>query len=412
MMKKIALLGSTGSIGKSVLDIVQKQTSFFSICGLSCYQNTAELKKQIAIFTPSAFCVVREDLADDLEQPDDLNQPELAAEKKKFKGMAGLDKMLEYLVPDLVVCAISGYEGIYSMLAAIRLKLPVVIANKEPLVIAGKIVISEARKNSVPIYPMDSEHNAVYQCLQGQCLQGQKSEKKEEQYRNEKINRIILTASGGPFWKTKKENFPKIQKKEALQHPQWSMGKKNTVDSASMMNKALEVVEAHWLFGLDFSKIEVWLHPQSILHAIVQFRDGSSLAQMALPDMRVAISYCLGLDLRIESSVTDLDLTKTGKLEFFPLDEKKFPAVKFIKECFQWGEGFAAAMNGVNEALVKLFLDEKIQFFSIFDFLAKWMEEVRGLQSKAKCPSFLKQTKNLEDALAANQWGLDYIRKC
>ena len=401
-MKKIVLLGSTGSIGKSVLDIVQKQTSFFSICGLSCYKNTAELKKQITMFSPDSFCVVREDLASGLEQ--------LAVESKKklFKGISGLNEMLKQLSPDLVVCAISGYEGIYSMLEAIRLKLPVAVANKEPLVIAGKIVSREAKKNLVPIYPIDSEHNAIFQCLHGQNLYTENTADGE----HKKIRKIILTASGGPFWNTKKENFVKIQKKEALQHPQWSMGEKNTVDSASMMNKALEVVEAHWLFGLDLSQIEVWVHPQSILHGIVQFRDGSSLAQMALPDMRVAIAYCLGLDLRVESSIEDLDLTKIGKLEFFTLDEKKFPAVKFIKECSSWGEGFAAAMNGVNEALVKLFLEEKIRFFEILDFLAKWMEETKSLQSSAKCPSFLKQTKNLEDALAANQWGLDYIRKC
>ena len=177
------------------------------------------------------------------------------------------------------------------------------------------------------------------------------------------------------------------------------MGEKNTVDSASMMNKALEVVEAHWLFGLDLSQIEVWVHPQSILHGIVQFRDGSSLAQMALPDMRVAIAYCLGLDLRVESSIEDLDLTKIGKLEFFTLDEKKFPAVKFIKECSSWGEGFAAAMNGVNEALVKLFLEEKIRFFEILDFLAKWMEETKSLQSKCKMPIFFKTNKKFSRRL-------------
>ena len=204
-MKKIVLLGSTGSIGKSVLDIVQKQTSFFSICGLSCYKNTAELKKQITMFSPDSFCVVREDLASGLEQ--------LAVESKKklFKGISGLNEMLKQLSPDLVVCAISGYEGIYSMLEAIRLKIPVAVANKEPLVIAGKIVSREAKKNLVPIYPIDSEHNAIFQCLHGQNLYTENTADGE----HKKIRKIILTASGGPFWNTKKENFPKIQKKRS-----------------------------------------------------------------------------------------------------------------------------------------------------------------------------------------------------
>ena len=215
-MKKIVLLGSTGSIGKSVLDIVQKQANFFSICGLSCYKNTAELKKQITMFSPDSFCVVREDLASGLEQ--------LAVESKKklFKGISGLNEMLKQLSPDLVVCAISGYEGIYSMLEAIRLKIPVAVANKEPLVIAGKIVSREAKKNLVPIYPIDSEHNAIFQCLHGQNLYTENTADGE----HKKIRKIILTASGGPLIGIQKKKICKNSKKEALQHPQWSMGKK------------------------------------------------------------------------------------------------------------------------------------------------------------------------------------------
>lgn len=389
MRKKIAILGSTGSIGTSVLQIIEKYPEKFEICALSCYQNTTLLKEQIKKFAPASACIVRQDLAKQLQSKQKNGL-------KIFENTLGINQMLEVCKADLVVCAISGYEGIYSVIKAINLKIPVAIANKEPLVVAGKIIIAEAKKNKTPIYPIDSEHNAIFQCLL-------KNSRKQ-------INNIILTASGGPFLNTPKQNFSKISLAQVLKHPKWKMGGKNTVDSASMMNKALEIIEAKWLFGIDLNKIQVLIHPQSIVHGLVQFCDGSTIAQMGLPDMKIAISYCLGQTNRIDSGVSNLDLTTT-KLEFFKLDKDKFLALDYIKECNNFGDGFVAAFNGANEWLVKNLLNEKINFFQLLLGLDLWMKRVRIVRTTKNCPSFLKTTNNLEDALAANQWGITSISK-
>ena len=387
MKKKIALLGSTGSIGKSVLEIVQLHPHLFEIVALSCHSNIETIQEQRAkISSTCSICIVREDVGLKLQQQ---------LKEKIFLGSKGLKEILKQKI-DLVICAISGYEGIYSMLEAIRLKIPVAIANKEPLVVAGKIVSAEAKKNSIPIYPIDSEHNAIFQCLQ----------KKKDPM----LEKIILTASGGPFLYTKKENFIKITLQEALQHPKWNMGKKNTIDSATTMNKALEIIEAKWLFDLQLEQIEVLVHPQSIIHGIVQYKDGSSIAQLSLPDMKVAISYCLGQNFRILSNVATLNLIQQKKLEFLPLEEEKFPCVKIMKECFALGEGFCSAMNGINEVFVRFFLEEKISFSQMMQGFLHWIEKAKELALANHCPPFLKTIDNLEDALTANEWGMDFSK--
>ena len=288
MKKRIILLGSTGSIGKSVLEIVKNNSNILQVVALSCYSNIEKISQQVKIFQPEAIAIVQK-----------KNHKILAKNLKIFWEQQGIEKMIVNTKADLVVVAISGYQGIYSTFAAIKKKIPVAIANKEPLVIAGKILTKEATNKEVPIYPIDSEHNAVFQCLEKGKIQDVKS--------------IIITASGGPFLNTKKKDFAKITLKQCLKHPKWKMGVKNTLDSATTMNKALEIIEAKWLFGINLSQIKVLVHPQSIVHAIVQYKDGSSIAQLANPDMKVPISYCLGEKNRLDSGVLQFRFIGSAK---------------------------------------------------------------------------------------------------
>lgn len=380
--KKIILLGSTGSIGKSVLEVISHNPDDLEIVALSCYANAEELSLQVKKTSPKAICIFQNE-----------KKLKLSPSTKIFTGEQGLEQMIQQTTADLVVCAISGYQGIYSMLTAIDLKIPVAIANKEPLVVAGKIVMQQAQKNSVPIYPIDSEHNAIFQCTQQEEISD--------------IKNITITASGGPFVDTKKEYFSKITLSQALQHPRWKMGAKNTLDSATTMNKALEIVEARWLFGIDLAKIKVVVHPQSILHALVQYKDGSCLAQLGASDMKIAISYCLGEKKRLLSGVQDLDLLELKKLEFFPLEQEKFPCVELMRQCTKLGEGLPAAMNGVNEVFIKSLLSEKISFYQVMQGYNLWMTLVRDTIEKKNCPPFLKAIYHLEDALQANEWGMN-----
>ena len=384
--KKIAILGSTGSIGDSVLQVVAHNRDSFQITALSCYANSKKLSEQITDFSPQSVCIFQE-----------ASKVHLQPETELFVGASGLKQMIRKIRADLVVCAISGYQGIYSMLEAIWQKIPVAIANKEPLVVAGKIVMEEARRNSVPIYPIDSEHNAIAQCLGQEALAN--------------VSKIILTASGGPFLHTTKENFADITLQQVLQHPKWKMGAKNTIDSATTMNKALEIIEAKWLFGLQLDQIAIVVHPQSILHGAVQYNDGSSLAQLGLPDMKIAISYCLGENDRISSSVQNIDFLTLEQLEFLPLDEEKFPCVALMRECFLLGEGLPAAMNGINEVFVQSLLAEKISFSQLMQGYSFWMTYVRDVVASTHCPPFLKKLHSLQDALQANQWGMDTFSK-
>ena len=382
MKRKIILLGSTGSIGKSVLDVISHNSDHLEIVALSCYANLEEISLQVKKTTPKAICIFQNE-----------NKLKLSPSLKIFIGEQGLEQMIQQTTADLVVCAISGYQGIYSMLTAIRLKIPVAIANKEPLVVAGKIIMQQAQQNSVPIYPIDSEHNAIFQCIQKEKISD--------------IKNITITASGGPFFNTKKEFFSKITLSQALKHPRWKMGTKNTLDSATTMNKALEIIEAHWLFGIDVKKIKVVVHPQSILHALVQYKDGSCLAQLGSTDMKIAISYCLGKGKRLLSGAQSLDLLELKTLEFLPLEEDKFPCVALMRQCTKLGEGLPAAMNGINEVFIKSLLSEKISFYQVMQGYNLWMDFVKNILEKPNCPPFLKSIYCLADALQANNWGMN-----
>jgi 1-deoxy-D-xylulose-5-phosphate reductoisomerase len=266
-------------------------------------------------------------------------------------GSDGYHQVAAIEEAELVISAMVGAAGLIPTLAAIEAGKNVALANKETLVMAGKLVIEKAKVKGVALLPVDSEHSAIFQCLSGQ--------------RNQALKRIILTASGGPFFRFSRERLKKIKPVDALKHPKWAMGNKITIDSATMMNKGLEVIEAQWLFGVDIDKIDIVIHPQSIVHSLVEYIDGSVLAQLGIPDMKIPIAYALAFPERLESQELSLDLLKVGKLEFFPPDFERFPCLGLAREAAMQGGTMPAVLNAANEAAVTAFLDERLQFIQI-----------------------------------------------
>ncbi|OGP91669.1 MAG: 1-deoxy-D-xylulose-5-phosphate reductoisomerase, partial [Deltaproteobacteria bacterium RBG_19FT_COMBO_43_11] len=288
-MKKIAILGSTGSIGISALDIIEKNPKLFKVVALAAGQNINLIKKQIEKYHPLVVAIKNKENA--------LELGEILTVKNNIKilyGEEGLKEVASCVTADMVISAISGAAGLMPTLAAIEAGKDVALANKETMVIAGEIVIKQAKKRGIKILPVDSEHSAIFQCLEGQ--------------KRNNLSRIILTASGGPFVNFTKKELKEVKPHQALRHPKWKMGKKITVDSASLMNKGLEVIEARWLFNLEYNNIDVLIHPQSIVHSMVEFIDGSILAQMGIPDMRIPIAYALTYPERITNDLPSLNL--------------------------------------------------------------------------------------------------------
>ena len=360
-------MGSTGSVGRNTLDVVARNPERFRVEALSCHGNLSLLREQIEDFRPSAVCVGnhrREKLLSMLGS----GFPDL----RVLEGKAGLEDISRLPEIDKVVAGISGSEGLGAVFAAVGKGKEVILANKEPLVVAGRLIMETARRKGASILPIDSEHNAVFQALGNNRL--------------DEVKSITLMASGGPFLRTPKEEFGRITVAEALKHPNWEMGKKITVDSATLMNKSLEVIEAARLFGLPGSRIEVVVHPQSILHSMVTFRDESTLAQLSLPDMRVPISYCLADRGRIPNGAAELDLGKISTLEFMPLDRQKFPTVDWAYLLLEMPEGAGAMFNGANEALVEAFLAETIPFTWIFAGLERLMKDLENGRSAEGSP--------------------------
>ena len=312
-MKKITILGSTGSIGLSTLDVIKKNPGRFQVIALAAGQNVKLLKKQIEIFKPKIISVGTKEAALKLRQDLALNN-----KIKIFYDKEGLNEIASFPAADIVVSAISGAAGLMPTLAAIDAGKDVALANKETMVMAGEIVNRRAKQKKVKIIPVDSEHSAIFQCLQGEKI--------------ENLKRIILTASGGPFLNFNLNELKKVKLSQALKHPRWKMGKKITIDSATLMNKGLEVIEAKWLFNLDIGNIDVLIHPQSIVHSMIELIDGSVLAQMGIPDMRIPISYALTYPERIINDFSSLNLLATEKLEFRQPDIKKFPCLRFAYE--------------------------------------------------------------------------------
>lgn len=377
MLKNIAILGSTGSIGVSTLDICRQHPDRFRVISLAAGRNTDKLIEQVKEFKPRLVSVLTEaDYRLVSEQIGTLTEVVL--------GEEGAIQVASHFEVDTVVSAIVGAAGLKPTVAAIESGKTVALANKESMVIAGEIMAQKALDKNVKILPVDSEHSAIFQCLNGESLND--------------VERLILTASGGPFLHTPKDDFTKITKAQALKHPNWDMGAKITIDSATMMNKGLEVMEARWLFGLDVDKINVVVHPQSIVHSMVEFVDGSVMAQMGEPDMRVPIAYALSYPRRIATAVKRLDLPKREKLTFFTPDLEKFACLRLAIEVARRGKSYAPVINAANEVAVDLFLQEKIAFNDIVYRVENCLEkhEAFALQS-------------IDHVIEADRWARDFM---
>jgi len=352
-IQKLTILGSTGSIGASTLDVV-RATNRFEIYALSANTNTDLLLKQCIEFNPKVVVLVNEALAEDFNSR--LIQSDCDVELKI--GIDALGEVAENPEVDIVMASIVGSAGLKSSLAAVQSGKKILLANKEALVMMGELFMQVAEDSGSTIIPVDSEHNAIFQCLPDTGIGIQESQFKY-------LEKVVLTASGGPFLDLPLSEFRRVTPQQACAHPKWKMGEKISVDSATMMNKGLEFIEAHYLFGLDVNKIEVLIHPQSIIHSLVYFDDGSVLAQMANPDMRVPIAYGLAYPERLAIERKALDLVEIQKLEFRNMDKSRFPCFRLGVEALKEGGTTPVALNAANEVAVEAFLSGKIEFLKI-----------------------------------------------
>ena len=373
-MKKVTILGSTGSIGVSALDVIEKNPDRFQVVALAAGRNITLLHKQIEKFRPEIVAVA------DYKRACKLR--DILPSKFKIKIVSdkeGVNQVASFDAANIVISAISGAAGLIPTLTAIESGKDIALANKETMVMAGEIVTKKAREKGIKILPVDSEHSAIFQCLQGQ--------------KRKYLHRIILTASGGPFLNYSREKIATVKLTDALRHPNWKMGKKITIDSSSMMNKGLEVIEARWLFNLDIKKIDVLIHPQSIVHSMVEFIDGSVIAQMGIPDMRTPIAYALTYPERINNNLPDLDLLKIKNLEFRKPDMKKFPCLKLAYEAAICGGTMPVVLNAANEVAVEAFIRKRINFVDLPGIIDRVMNAHKS--SNASC---------LDDILQVDEW--------
>jgi len=369
-MKSIAILGSTGSIGVNALSVIESSPDKFKITALSARTNMETLAGQIEKFRPKIVSVADKENAARLRR----------LIKRRVKIVTGAEGAIECATHpdvDMVLSAMVGASGLPPTLAAICAGKNIALANKETLVTAGEIVMREARKRKVKIIPVDSEHSAIFQALRGEKMKD--------------VRKIILTASSGPFLRLPREDMAKVTVEQALKHPNWNMGPKITIDSATMMNKGLEVIEARWLFGMEPEKIEVLVHPQSVIHSMVEFCDSSVIAQLGLPDMRSPISFALAYPERVCVPLKSLDLAKVRQLTFEPPDLAKFPCLRLAYEAMSAGGAATAAMNAANEVAVEAFLNRRIDFMDIPAIVGKVLEK-----------SETRPVKSLADALAVD----------
>lgn len=353
--KHIALLGSTGSIGTQTLDIVREHKDEFAVEVLTAGTNADLLIQQALEFEPNAVVIA------DQTKYELVKQALKDTFIKVFAGSKSIEEVVEFDDIDIVLTALVGFAGLKPTLSAIKAKKTIALSNKETLVVAGDLITRLANENNVPILPVDSEHSAIFQCLQGE-------------YHN-KIKKILLTASGGAFRGKKKHELENITVKQALQNPNWSMGKKVTIDSATLMNKGLEVIEAKWLFGVEVSNITPIIHPQSIIHSMVEFEDGSIKAQMSVPDMRLPILYALSYPFRIPTKQKELNLFEIGSLDFYKPDMETFPCLSLAFSAIEKGGNMPCIMNAANEIAVEEFLKGSISFLDIPKIIEKAMKE-------------------------------------
>ncbi|MEF2965176.1 1-deoxy-D-xylulose-5-phosphate reductoisomerase [Paenibacillus sp. M1] len=377
-MKKIAIIGSTGSIGTQTLDVVSQHPGEFSVEGLAAGANADLFVEQVRRFRPKTASVATKEIADRV-------RPLIPAEVKLYYGEEGLVEVAAGTDAETVVTAIVGSAGLPATLAAISEGKHIALANKETLVTAGHLVTKLARQKGVSLLPVDSEHSAIFQCLNGE--------------RMEDLERLTLTASGGSFRDLTREQLRNVTVEDALKHPNWSMGAKITIDSATMVNKGLEVIEARWLFGVDFERIGVLLHPESIVHSFVEYRDGSVIAQMGTPDMRVPIQYALTYPQRWNSDTKRLSLAEVGQLHFREMDFVRFPCLRLAFECGKIGGTATSVYNAANEVAVARFLNREIPFLRIEHII----ESVLSVHKVQADPS-------LEEIGEADRWARETAR--
>ncbi|MDZ4246814.1 MAG: 1-deoxy-D-xylulose-5-phosphate reductoisomerase [Dehalococcoidia bacterium] len=377
-MKSLVILGSTGSIGRQTLDVVRAFPDEFKITGLAAGGNTTLLARQVQEFHPEFISI---------GEPNDKTFT--AAISGRLSGkkpeLVCMEEMVAQTGVDAVVVATTGVAGILPTLTAIDAGKEIVLANKEVLVMAGRIVMEKARVKGVPILPMDSEHSAVWQCLWGENASGDTASN---------VSRLILTASGGPFHGYSKEELAGVTREDALHHPTWKMGKKITIDSATLFNKGIEIIEAHWLFGIPYSDIDVIIHPESIIHSMVEFRDGSIKAQLGSPDMRIPIQLALTYPRRLPNpGLPHLDFNTVKSLSFKNPDVDKFPCLRLAREAGLRGGTFPAAVSAADEIAVDLFLAGKIGFTDIPALLEKVLDSHKGIA-----------VPGLDDIMEADAW--------
>jgi 1-deoxy-D-xylulose-5-phosphate reductoisomerase len=372
-MKSIVILGSTGSIGTNTLDIVAKFPEQFRIVGLTAGSNDRKIEEQLRIFMPETVALTDPEAALRLQH----RCKDLGVEI--LSGIEGQARVAALPGAELVISAIVGGAGLVPTLAAIRAGKHVALANKEPMVMAGKLMQEEARRHHVRILPVDSEHNAIFQSMVG--------------HRREDVRRLILTASGGPLWDMPLDRMRYVKPEQALRHPNWKMGPKITIDSATLMNKGLEVVEARWLFDVPPEQIEVLVHRESIIHSLVEYADGSVIAQLGLPDMRTPISYAMNYPARMPLEPPPLDLARIGKLTFHRPDHDRFPCLGLGYESLRVGGTMPATLNAANEIAVAAYLSERIGFLDIANIIRTTMDAHQPVE-----------VSSLETALEADRW--------
>jgi len=375
-MQNIAILGSTGSIGTQSLEVIAANQNQFTVSALAAYQNDVLLEEQIDFFKPQLAVLVDKQAADRLVR-------RYKGRTTILSGQDGLMAAATQAETDTVLTSLVGFAGLEPTLAAINAGKKIALANKETLVAAGELVTSLAAENKVSILPVDSEHSAILQCLQGE--------------RQHNISRIILTASGGPFKGFTREQLEKVTVADCLKHPNWSMGKKITIDSSTMVNKGLEVIEAKWLFSVDYDQIDVVIHPQSIVHSMVEYTDGAIIAQLGMPDMRLPIQYAFTFPDRCSSTFPKLDLTQTQPLTFYPPDNIAFPALQMAYHAGRTGGTLPCVFNAANEIAVASFLADKIRFLDITFLIHATMEQHTTIIHPT-----------LKDIIAADTWARKY----
>jgi 1-deoxy-D-xylulose-5-phosphate reductoisomerase len=377
-MKKLAILGSTGSIGRSTLDVISQNTDYFRVVALAAGKNLDLLEQQIRLYRPEVVSVANKETADVLNKR--VSSVEI------LSGLEGINCIASHDDVNFVVSAIVGSAGLIPTLTAIKSGKKIGLANKEALVMAGEIMVSELNHNKTQIIPIDSEHSAIFQCIEG--------------HNKKDIEKLVLTASGGPFAHRNKEELDHITAADALQHPNWKMGKKITIDSATLMNKGFEVIEACWLFDMPPEKIDVLIHPQSIVHSMVEFRDRSFLAQMSIPDMRGPISYALQYPDRISNPIPRLELDKLDSLTFSKPDSEKFPCLSYAYHAIKTGGTVPCVLNASNEVAVQAFLENRIGFNDISVIIRRTVDDHQ-----------VTYPHNLEDVLEADRWGKEKAEK-